>query len=70
MFAIVLCECIVLTVDSYRLSVSSDLRFDSQRDLRDIGARNIKVSFIAFSPVVLDCVSAVSFQNFCIKIVL
>uniref|UniRef100_F1KQG5 Protein strawberry notch 1 n=1 Tax=Ascaris suum TaxID=6253 RepID=F1KQG5_ASCSU len=25
------------------LSVSSDLRFDSQRDLRDIGARNIKI---------------------------
>uniref|UniRef100_A0A914RTK0 Strawberry notch AAA domain-containing protein n=1 Tax=Parascaris equorum TaxID=6256 RepID=A0A914RTK0_PAREQ len=28
---------------SHWLSVSADLRFDSQRDLRDIGARNIKI---------------------------
>lgn len=28
----------------YRLSVSADLRYDAERDLRDIGARNIQVS--------------------------
>lgn len=27
----------------YRLSVSTDLRYDAERDLRDIGAKNIKV---------------------------
>lgn len=27
----------------YRLSVSADLRYDAERDLRDIGAKNIKV---------------------------
>lgn len=37
-------ECDYVFITYFRLSISSDLKFDAERDLRDIGATNIKVN--------------------------
>lgn len=52
----------VRRIPLFRFSVSNDLKYDAERDLRDIGAKNIQVhSLNKVRPSAADPLQALSF---------